>query len=175
MLRPPLRRRGLFRRTAALAFASAAIVAILASLPVLAGNTKFMTDAAGIAIGGYDPVAYFTDTEARQGKAEFSARWEGAEWRFTSDAHRALFLAEPERYAPRYGGWCAYGVTKGVAAEADPVGGWAIYDGRLYLTYDAGTRARWSQEIAANLAAADARWPAIEAGLIDGTAKIYRK
>jgi len=158
-----------------LGIAALAILGLSVLPPAGAANTSVMIDAKGVAIGGYDPVAYFTDTRALEGRPEFSAEWQGAVWRFVSAAHRDLFLADPVRYAPRYGGWCAYGVTKGVAAEADPVEGWTLYDGRLYFAYDAGTRARWSQDIAGNLAEADARWPAIEAGLLDGTAKIYRK
>lgn len=172
---PTRRRTRMIHRLARLGVAALAILGVAIAHPAAAAGISVMTDAGGIAIGGYDPVAYFTDTRALAGKPEFSAEWQGAVWRFASAAHRDLFLADPARYAPRYGGWCAYGVTMGVAAEADPAEGWTLYDGRLYFAYDAGTRARWSQDIAANLAAADTRWPAIEAGLLDGTAKIYRK
>ena len=96
-----------------------------------------LTTPAGIAIEGYDPVAYFTEGQAVPGKPEFSLRHDGATWLFASAEHRALFESDPEKYSPAYGGWCAYGMAEGYAAETDPVNGWTIHEGRLYLNWDA--------------------------------------
>ena len=84
------------------------------------------------AIRGYDPVAYFTDNKAVEGKEEFTHEWKGAKWYFASAEHRDMFAADPEKYAPVYGGWCAYAMSQGVALSIDP-NSWTIYEGKLYL------------------------------------------
>jgi hypothetical protein len=78
------------------------------------------TDIFGVAIRGYDPVAYFTEGRARKGTRDFEVSWEGARWRFASAAHRDLFAADPERYAPQYGGHCSAALQAGQIASADP-------------------------------------------------------
>jgi YHS domain-containing protein len=131
-------------------------------------------DKSGVAIQGYDPVSYF-DGAPLKGTAEYAAEWQGATWHFASAANRDAFTAEPEKYAPRYGGWCAYGAAKGYAAETDPETAWTLHDGKLYLNWDAAVKRDWSEDIPGYLAQSEANWPDIEAGLADGTAKIYRK
>jgi YHS domain-containing protein len=132
-------------------------------------------DKSGVAIQGYDPVAYFAAGKAVMGTAEYAAEWEGAVWRFASAANRDAFVAAPGKYAPQYGGWCAYGATKGYAAETDPANAWTVRDGKLYLNWDAEVKQLWSTDIPGNLARSEANWPAIKAGLLDGSAKIARK
>lgn len=112
----------------------------------------------GVAIDGYDPVAYFTDGEPVEGKKGFSHAWNGATWRFASAEHRDLFAAEPERYAPQYGGYCAWAVARGKTAGIDPEA-WKIVDGKLYLNYSKKIQRRWEQDIAGNIMAADESWP----------------
>ena len=115
-----------------------------------------------MAIKGADPVAYFTEGRAVEGRAEHSLLWRGAEWRFASEANRALFEGDPERYAPRYGGFCAYAAANGQKAKIEPEA-WSIVDGKLYLNYDRPIRERWNAKQAEYIAAADREWPAIAA------------
>jgi YHS domain-containing protein len=115
---------------------------------------------AGVAIQGYDPVAYFTVGKPTPGNAQFEHRWNGALWRFASAANRDTFAADPERYAPRYGGYCAYGVSQGYAVDIDPQA-WTVVDGRLYLNYSLGVRGTWSKDIPGHIAKAEANWPGL--------------
>lgn len=98
-------------------------------------NTGYFGD---VAIKGYDPVAYFTQNQAVQGSDKYSYRWLGATWQFASAENRALFIAEPAKYAPQYGGYCADGVSLGtVTTNVDPKA-WRIIEGKLYISYDPG-------------------------------------
>lgn len=117
----------------------------------------------GVAIRGYDPVAYFTDARPVRGVAAFHHAWHGATWHFASAAHRDLFAAHPERYAPAYGGFCAWAVAEGSTAAIDPEA-WRIVDGRLFLNYSRSVQRRWEADMAARISRADANWPAIERG-----------
>jgi len=116
----------------------------------------------GLAIRGYDPVAYFRDGGPRQGKAEFSVRHGGASWRFASAEHKALFEADPQRYLPAYGGFCAYGTSRGYLVKIEPEA-WSIVDGRLYLNYDHGVRATWAGRTKTYIARAEGSWPRLTA------------
>lgn len=115
-------------------------------------------DRAGLAIEGYDPVAYFTDHEPVAGDARFEHSWQGATWRFASAEHRDLFAADPARYAPQYGGYCAYAVAKGKTASIDP-DAWTVLDGKLYLNYSKSIQATWEKDAAGYIAKADENWP----------------
>ncbi|MDK1388676.1 YHS domain-containing (seleno)protein [Sinorhizobium sp. 8-89] len=98
-------------------------------------NTGYFGD---VAIKGYDPVAYFTENKAVEGSPQYSHRWLGATWHFASAEHRDLFMREPSKYAPQYGGYCADGVSFGtVTTNIDPKA-WRIIDGKLYISYDPG-------------------------------------
>lgn len=98
-------------------------------------NTGYFGD---VAIKGYDPVAYFTQNQAVEGSPQYSHRWLGAEWHFASAENRDLFVADPAKYAPQYGGYCADGVSFGtVTTNIDPKA-WRIIDDKLYLSYDPG-------------------------------------
>ena len=112
----------------------------------------------GVAIRGYDPVAYFKDGKATRGKAEHVAQYKGATWRFASAENKATFEADPAKYEPVYGGYCAYGVAQGYLVKIDP-NAWAIKDGRLYLNYDAGVQATWAKDPLGYIKKANARWP----------------
>ena len=114
-----------------------------------------------LAIKGYDPVAYFTDGKPTPGQPEHEIAWRDAKWRFASAQHRELFLKEPEKYAPQYGGYCAYGVAVGKKFEVDPEA-WAIVDGRLYLNSSKGVHKDWLADKTAMIKAAEARWPEVE-------------
>lgn len=136
--------------------------AALAAGPVLADDRIYTSW--GAAIDGADPVAYFTEGRPVEGKREFSAQWNGASWRFASAANRDLFLADPERYAPQYGGYCAWAVSQGYTASSDP-DNWRIVDGKLYLNYSQSVQKDWEQDIPANITKADANWPKIQSDL----------
>lgn len=98
-------------------------------------NTGYFGD---VAIKGYDPVAYFTENKAVKGSPQFVHQWLGAEWHFANAGNRELFKADPAKYAPQYGGYCADGVSFGtVTTNIDPQA-WRIIDGKLYLSYDPG-------------------------------------
>ncbi|WP_457587085.1 YHS domain-containing (seleno)protein [Ensifer canadensis] len=124
------------RYACAAGLATAACLAL--STPTLAEdlvNTGYFGD---VAIKGYDPVAYFTESKALEGSPQFSYRWLGANWQFASAENRELFIREPTRYAPQYGGYCADGVSFGtVTTNIDPKA-WRIIEGKLFLSYDPG-------------------------------------
>jgi len=142
--------------------AAFALGAIGAAAPARAGMTVYTAD--GAAIGGYDPVAYFTDGKPVPGKAEYSHDWMGVTWRFASAGHRDAFAAEPEKYAPQYGGFCAWAAAEGYTAQIDPAA-WHIEGGKLYLNYSKSVQSRWAKDIPGNIGKADRNWPDIKAGL----------
>ena len=114
----------------------------------------------GVAVGGYDPVAYFTQGKAIAGRETITAEHAGATWRFASEANRDAFKADPGKYAPQYGGYCAYAVAKGATAKGDPEA-WTVRDGKLYLNLDKNVRALWEQDIPGYIKKADANWPGV--------------
>jgi hypothetical protein len=136
-------------------------------------NLEVMTPNGGPAIGGYDTVSYFLDAEPRLGLQEFSYRWQGATWLFATAEHRELFQQNPSQYAPAYGGWCAYGMAEGYAAESDPLDAWTIHEGKLYLNWDAEVAAEWRLELDSLLSQSNENWPEVKLALQDGTAEIY--
>lgn len=140
-----------------LAGAALAAPAVRADMPRPV-NTLGSPD--GLAIRGYDPVAYFRDGGPRLGKPEFETNHGGATWRFASAAHKALFEADPQRYLPAYGGFCAYGTSRGYLVKIEPEA-WSIVDGRLYLNYDLGVRKTWLAKTQTYIARAEANWPSL--------------
>lgn len=117
-------------------------------------------DEHGLAIYGYDPVAYFTEGKPVEGRAEFTARHDGATWRFASAAHRDRFVADPGAYVPQYGGFCAFGVAGNYKVKVDPAA-WRIVDGKLCLNYDTRVQRRWVADIPGYIAKAGANWPGL--------------
>jgi len=112
----------------------------------------------GVAIKGYDPVAYFTDRRPIKGLPEFKYVWKGAEWRFADSDHLEMFTKDPEKYAPMYGGYCAYAVSQGKTADIDP-GAWTIYNGKLYLNLDKDVQKLWQNDVQEYIQKADKNWP----------------
>lgn len=112
----------------------------------------------GTAVDGYDVVAYFQDGRAVEGTREYAYEWEGATWRFASAEHRDLFAASPGRYAPQYGGFCAYAVSQGTTADIDPEA-WKIVDGKLYLNLSRSIQEIWLRDIPGYISLADQNWP----------------
>ena len=115
-------------------------------------------DKAGVAIQGYDPVSFFTDGKAVKGKAEFTANHNGAIYHFASKEHRDEFRADPAKYEPAFGGYCAYGVSRGKLVEID-VDAFQIVQGRLLLQYSTGVRKDFNKDASGNLSKADTNWP----------------
>ncbi|MBH8580033.1 YHS domain-containing (seleno)protein [Bisbaumannia pacifica] len=114
----------------------------------------------GLAIDGTDPVAYFTQGQPVQGSPDYQLEWRDATWQFASAEHRDRFRADPEAYAPQYGGWCAWAAARGEAAATTPEA-WKIVDDRLYLNYSRWIQWRWEADIPGHIEAADEHWPDI--------------
>ncbi len=141
-----------------------ALPAFLLAAGVLAGSAGAgelpVFSTGGTAINGYDPVAYHSEGRPVPGSAGITARWNGALWRFASAANRDAFVADPERFAPAFGGYCAWAVSQGSTAPTDP-SAWEIVEGTLYLNYSQDVREKWRQDRAANIAAGERNWPGV--------------
>lgn len=133
--------------------------AILTPIHASAADEVFVT--ADGAIRGYDPVAYHTQSKPVPGLARITYQWSGATWRFASKVNRDLFVADPERYAPRYGGFCAYGTSQGYKVSTDP-NAFAIVDGRLYLNYNKPVQTTWNRDRPGYIVKADQQWNVLE-------------
>lgn len=128
----------------------------------LAAQTKSLLnlDKTGVAIQGYDPVAFFTDHKPVKGSESFGYRYNGATYYFASKEHRDLFKAEPEKYEPVFGGYCAYGVSRNKLVEID-VEAFQIVDGKLLLQYSKSVRDDFNKDSKGNLAKANTNWPGL--------------
>lgn len=114
----------------------------------------------GIAIKGYDPVAYFFQNKAVQGSDSYSFDWSGSKWKFISQANLDSFKIAPEKYAPQYGGYCAYGCSENHKAPTDP-NAFTIVGNKLYLNYSLKVKEFWLKDTVGKIKAADAYWPAL--------------
>ncbi|SHO56895.1 YHS domain-containing (seleno)protein [Vibrio quintilis] len=111
------------------------------------------------ALDGYDTVAYFTENKPVKGRSEWMTTYQGADWYFSTQKHLEMFTAAPEKYAPQYGGYCAWAIAeKNDYASADPLQ-WSLVDGKLYLNYDADIKAKWEQNRAAFIRQGNINWP----------------
>ena len=157
---------GCKRRAGGMALALAACLACGVHAPASAFDANspsvFNVDGKGLALKGYDPVAYFSPTGAGPvlGKAEFTATVDGTVYRFVSAANRDAFIAARGRYLPGYGGFCAMAVTRGKKVDADPRV-WRVEEGRLYLHADKDEQKRWAENVAGNLVLGDKTWRTI--------------
>lgn len=133
------------------------LCALLVSLPVGAAP-PISGSGHGPAIDGYDPVAYFTQGKAQRGSPDITFAWQNAEWRFISEENRDRFAADPERYAPQYGGYCAYAMSGGGVVRGDGER-WKIVDDKLYLNANWFADKLWQNDIPANIQDADRHWP----------------
>jgi len=125
--------------------------------PVFAAN-GVNVDSNGLAIKGYDPVAYFTMSKPVKGKKEFTVNYKGNKWALSSDVHKQAFLANPEAYLPQYGGFCAFAASKNSIAKTDPEA-WTIHNNKLYLNYSKSVRSIWVKDKPGNIIKADGYWP----------------
>jgi YHS domain-containing protein len=113
-----------------------------------------------VAVGGYDTVSYFTVGRPVKGDARFKTEWQGAEFRFSSAANLAAFRKSPARYAPQYGGYCAWAVAHNYTAAGDPLA-WTISGGKLYLNYNAAVQRDWLKDVPGYIAAGNRNWPGV--------------
>jgi len=129
-------------------------LSVLAESPIYTG---FFSDSA---VSGYDTVAYFIDNKPVKGNKNFKFEYMDAEWFFKNQENLDAFKSNPEKYAPQYGGYCAWSVSQGNHASADPKH-WTIVNGKLYLNYDQEIKDRWLADKGKFIIAADAKWPAV--------------
>lgn len=124
-------------------------------------NTHKVDGVRNVAIKGYDPVAYFRSLKPIKGSSEHSLKWNGATWFFVSEQNKQSFEINPERYAPQYGGYCAYGISVPERKiDIDPQA-WNIHKGKLYLNYTPNTQDIWKENKEDHIEAADKNWPRI--------------
>jgi hypothetical protein len=114
----------------------------------------------GVALQGYDAVAYFLDGKPTRGSEAFSFKWQDATWRFASAEHQAMFAANPQKYAPQFGGYCAFAVSRGMIANIDPEH-WAVVDDKLYLNNNGFAHGLWQRDQQESIAAGHLNWPLI--------------
>lgn len=136
------------------------ILALIWMQAVSADPNTTNLDANGLAVQGYDPVAYFTLGKPLMGKPEYSTTFDDATYRFANSANREAFQRTPDRYVPQYGGYCALGVSLGRKFDGDPQQ-WKIVGGKLYLNVNADAARVWNRDIPGNITKADAQWPKI--------------
>ena len=115
---------------------------------------------AGVAINGYDPVGYFVEDQPVNGSEEYAYTWKDATWYFATKENLETFKSNPEKYAPQYGGYCAYGAYEDHTAPTEP-DTWTIVDGKLYLNYNIEVRDLWRQNPVEHIKVADKNWPGI--------------
>lgn len=135
--------------------------AFVASAPAAAKPAPPVSaNAAGVAIGGYDATAYFIQGRPVKGSAAHQLKWKGASWRFATAKARAMFAAAPERYAPQFGGYCAWAISQNYIAPGDGTQ-WKIVDGKLYLNLNARAKQLWEADQADAIIRGHTNWPAV--------------
>lgn len=136
------------------------ISSLLFSFSSLAKAPIYTSFFSNQAVSGYDTVAYFTQSKPVQGRKKFSYKYKGENWYFSTNQHLNLFKADPEKYAPQYGGYCAYAVAKNDTASSDPEQ-WTIVNGKLYLNYNAEIKYKWLKNKTEFIQQADQNWPSV--------------
>lgn len=140
------------------------VIGVATALSVLVGGAEAQSkvlvnvNRQGVALEGYDPVAFFSDSRAVKGNEQYQAHVGGATYLFSSAEHLATFQQEPARYTPRFGGYCAYGASQGHVAPVE-ISTWQILDGRLTLNYSKDVQQKFNKDVAGYLAKANAQWP----------------
>jgi YHS domain-containing protein len=146
------------RNVASLAAGIACGMALAAAADADALVDPVNKNRSGVALKGYDVVAYFNQQMPVKGSAQFSQEWMGAVWRFSSPRNRAEFTADPARFAPQFGGYCSWAVSHGYTADVDPAA-WKIVDGKLYLNYSKGVQKKWEQDMPRRIEEGNRNWP----------------
>lgn len=135
---------------------------LLLSMPAFSADLVNVSGASRIAISGYDPVAFFTDSRPVNGSPAISSTYRGAVYFFATEEHKALFEKSPENYAPQYGGFCAYGVAVDALFPVD-ISTWQVRNGKLYLNLNAEILKKFNSDFGGNVATADKNWPGLVA------------
>ncbi|MGE0237693.1 MAG: YHS domain-containing (seleno)protein [Parvibaculaceae bacterium] len=150
-------------RRSFITLAAATILAagIMGMRPASAAGPDVNATVTGLALRGYDPVAYFTDNTPVMGDFTITAEHAGATYRFSSEAHKAMFEKNPAKYLPQYGGFCAFGTAQGYKVDGDPHV-WKIVDAKLYLNLAPPVAERWLQDVPGHITSADKNWPGIK-------------
>lgn len=146
-------------RRSALGLALAAPALLVLSRPALAREPQIYSEG-GIAIDGSDPVAYFAENGPVPGVSANQVDWNGATWRFSGAANAEAFAANPEKFAPQFGGYCAFAASRGYLAPTTPEA-WTVYEGQLFLNANLRARELWLQDVPGNIAKGRANWPGI--------------
>jgi hypothetical protein len=163
------RRRGRFGARRRLGSALVAVAISMVTHVLVAGTAEQIAAPApvpelnvkdGVAVKGYDPVAYFNDGRPVKGSPEHTFKWKGATWRFVTAEHRDAFMREPTKYAPQYGGYCAFGVSQSAIVDIDP-NQWKIVEGRLYLNANALAQRLWTYDPEGHIKKGDAYWQVV--------------
>jgi len=140
---------------------SSLLTIVLLATPVLAQTKSLLNlEKDGLALKGFDPVAYFVQNKPLKGKPEFKSAWQGATYHFASEENKARFDKEPNKFEPAFGGFCAYGVSRNKLVEIDPEA-FQIVEGRLLLQYSKGVRNDFNKDVQGNLAKANTNWPGL--------------
>ncbi len=143
----------------------AAAFAALALAPTTALANRLTFKLRGVAIRGYDPVAYFKVGKPQKGNKQFQTKWNGATWYFASQENLDDFNSSPEKFAPQYGGYCSWAVANGYTASTIPEA-WDIKNGKLYLNYDLSIRKRWRTNVSGHIKQGDRNWPKLRKSLV---------
>ncbi len=136
----------------------AAVLLAFAGLTVMAGS---FNETDGVAIDGYDPVAYMAEQKAVKGSAEFTSVHKGSVFHFKNAANRDTFVVNPEKFAPQYAGYCAFGVSRGYKAVTSP-DAFTVVDGKLYLNYNLEVKTMWAKDTPGYIGKADGNWATVE-------------
>ena len=138
-----------------------ATLMILLALPSVAQAKELNNlDGNGLALQGYDPVGFFTDNRPVKGNQQFQSQYHGATYYFASAEHKAAFDKEPAKYEPQFGGFCAYGASRGKAVPIK-IEAWQIVNGRLLMQYDLDVKGKFNTDPQGNLSKADKNWPGL--------------
>jgi hypothetical protein len=139
---------------------AAVVVMGVVAVAATAHAQKVNTGSGGLAVKGYDVVAYVSQGKPVEGSVHFEYRLGDSTYRFASAANRDAFVKEPDRYLPQFGGFCAYAVSRGYTADIDPLA-WRIVDGKLYLNYSRRAQEKWEEDVPGNITKGHANWPAL--------------
>lgn len=150
-------RRNFITLAAAIVFATGIAIAE----PAFAAGLDVNTTVTGLALRGYDPVSYFANKKPIMGDFTITAEYNGATYRFSSEAHKAMFEKDPAKYVPQYGGFCAFGTSQGYKVDGDP-NVWKVVDDKLYLNLAPAVAERWVKDIPGYVKSADKNWSSIK-------------
>ncbi|WP_412553262.1 YHS domain-containing (seleno)protein [Shimia sp. MIT1388] len=134
-----------------------AALSVAVATSAIAAGVELNASSTGLALQGYDPVAYFTEGAPTKGSWKITSSYNDATYRFATEEHKAAFEADPEAYLPEYGGYCAFGAAMGFKFDGDP-NHWKIVDGELFLNISQDVQERWVADIPGFIEKADANW-----------------